>query len=98
METGRLFSFFGPSVRLTALFDCHACLGKLDKDNVAEAFLRIVRDGHRADSTLVVKRDHLVIWRVSFRWRRKASCSRTDRRAECRGLTDNGAPERERNG
>lgn len=63
--------FFGPSVGLTALFDCRACLGKLDKDDVAEAFLSIVRDGHRADSTLVVKRDHLVIWRVSLRWRRK---------------------------
>jgi len=47
--------------RLTALLDCRAFLGELDEYDVAEAFLRIVRDGHRPNSTLVVKRDQLVI-------------------------------------
>jgi len=50
-----------------ALVNCRAFLGELDEYDVAEAFLRIVRDGHRPDSTLIVKRDQLVIWRVSFR-------------------------------
>ena len=59
----------GGKRRLTALLDCRAFLGELDEYDVAEAFLRIVRDGHRPNSTLVVKRDQLVIWRVSFRWR-----------------------------
>jgi hypothetical protein len=49
---------------LTALFDRCACFRKLDKDDVAEALLSIVRDGHRSDTGLVVILDHLVILRV----------------------------------
>lgn len=53
---------------LTALLDRRAPLRKLDKNDVAEAFLRKVRDGHRSDAGLVVKLDHLVFSRVEFRW------------------------------
>ena len=60
--------FLGSNRRLTALLDFCACLGKLDEDDVAEALLSIIRNGHRSDATLVVKRDYLVISRVSFRW------------------------------
>lgn len=55
---------------LTALFECYACFRKLDKDDVAEALLSIVCDGHRSDTGLVIILDHLVIFRVSFRWNR----------------------------
>lgn len=61
----------GGLLLLTALLDCCACFGKLDKDDVAEALLSIVRDGHRSDTGLVVILDHLVILRVSFRWEPK---------------------------
>ena len=47
--------------QLTALLDCRAFLGELDEYDIAEAFLRIVRDGHRPNSTLIVKGDQLVI-------------------------------------
>jgi hypothetical protein len=53
---------------LTALFDYCARVRKLDKDDVAEALLSIVRDGHRSDTGLIVILDHLVIFCVSFRW------------------------------
>ncbi len=35
---------------LTALLDCCTCFRKLDKDDVAEALLGIVRDGYRSDT------------------------------------------------
>ena len=57
---------------LTALLDCCARFRKLDKDDVAEALLSIVRDGHRADARLVVILDNLVIFRISFRWKTEA--------------------------
>jgi hypothetical protein len=63
MESGIFFPRGGLLV-LTALFDCCACFRKLDKDDVAEALLGIVRDGHRSDTGLVVILDHLVILRV----------------------------------
>jgi hypothetical protein len=55
---------------LTALLDCCPHLRKFDKDDVAQALLRIVRDGHGSDTRLIVVLDHLVILRVSFRWNR----------------------------
>jgi hypothetical protein len=70
MESGRLF-FPRETLKLgllTALFDYCARFRKLDKDDVAEALLSIVRDGHRSDTGLIVILDHLVIFCVSFRW------------------------------
>jgi hypothetical protein len=56
---------------LTALLDRCAGFRKLDKDDVAEALLSIVRDGHRSDTGFIIVLDHLVILRVSFRWEPK---------------------------
>jgi hypothetical protein len=61
---------FWPGEPLTALLDLCACFRKLDKDDVAEALLGIVCDGHRSDTGLIVILEHLVILRVSFRWNR----------------------------
>ena len=55
---------------LTALLECGTCFWKLDKDDVAEALLGIVCDGHNSDTGLIIILDHLVILRVSFRWNR----------------------------
>ena len=61
---------------LTTLLDCRARLGKFDKDDVTEALLGIVRDGHRADTSLVVELDQLVVRCVSFCWPRGEPAAR----------------------
>ena len=64
------------------------CLGKLDEDDVAEALLGIICDGHRTDATLVIKCDYFVIWCVSLRWNpgvKRFVCSGPARK---RGLYD----------
>lgn len=53
---------------LTTLLKCRARIRKFDKDDVTEALLSIVRDGHRADTGLIVKLDQLVVRCVSFCW------------------------------
>jgi hypothetical protein len=74
LKWGRGFAPRG--LLLTTLLDCCAHLRKLDKDDVAQALLRIVRDGHGPDTGLIVVLDHLVILRVSFRWNRVVKPSR----------------------
>jgi hypothetical protein len=83
---------------LTALFDYCARVRKLDKDDVAEALLSIVRDGHRSDTGLIVILDHLVIFCVSFRWENRGVKPKTRLLFWRRTLTDDGTPKSKQRG
>lgn len=52
----------------TALRHCRPLRRQLDEDNVPEAGLRVVRDGHRPKVRRVIENDKLMVCRVLLRW------------------------------